>query len=75
MREWEERMEEELTGEEGGGAHRRGGRRNREGRGGEARTCVSNLARYIEFLREEEERLVEHAKSLSAVGVRAGERR
>ena len=33
----------------------------------EARTCGSNLARYIEFLREEEERLVEHAKSLTAV--------
>ena len=33
----------------------------------EARTCVSDLARYIEFLREEEERLVEHAKSLTAV--------
>ena len=32
----------------------------------EARTCVSDLARYIEFLREEEERLVEHAKSLTA---------
>ena len=31
----------------------------------EARTCVSDLARYIEFLREEE-RLVEHAKSLTA---------
>src|SRR5215216_5717510 len=31
----------------------------------EACTCVSNLARYIEFLREEEERLVEHAKSLT----------
>ena len=29
--------------------------------------CVSDLARYIEFLREEEERLVEHAKSLTAV--------
>ena len=28
--------------------------------------CVSNLARYIEFLWEEEERLVEHAKSLTA---------
>ena len=33
----------------------------------EARTCVSDLARYIEFLQEEEERLVEHAKSLTAV--------
>ena len=32
----------------------------------EARTCVSDLARYIEFLREEEERLIEHAKSLTA---------
>ena len=31
----------------------------------EARTCVSDLARYIEFLREEEH-LVEHAKSLTA---------
>ena len=31
----------------------------------EARTCVSDLARYIEFLREEEERLLEHAKSLT----------
>ena len=28
--------------------------------------CVSDLARYTEFLREEEERLVEHAKSLTA---------
>ena len=34
----------------------------------EARKCVSGLARYIEFLREEdEERLVEHAKSLTTV--------
>ena len=32
----------------------------------DARTCVSDLARYTEFLREEEERLVEHAKSLTA---------
>ena len=32
----------------------------------EARTCISDHARYIEFLREEEERLVEHAKSLTA---------
>ena len=32
----------------------------------EARTCVINLACYVEFLREEEERLVEHAKSLTA---------
>ena len=32
----------------------------------EARTCVSDFARYIKFLREEEERLVEHAKSLTA---------
>ena len=31
----------------------------------DARTCVSNLARYTEFLWEEEERLVEHAKSLT----------
>ena len=41
----------------------------------EARTCVSDLARYIEFLREEEERLVEHAKSLTAaVAVAHGRR-
>ena len=32
----------------------------------DARTCASDLARYTEFLREEEERLVEHAKSLTA---------
>lgn len=32
----------------------------------EDRTCVSDLARYIEFLREEEDRLVDHAKSLTA---------
>ena len=32
----------------------------------EARTCISDLACYIEFLSEEEERLVEHAKSLTA---------
>ena len=32
----------------------------------EARTCVSNLARYPKFLQEDEERLVEHAKSLTA---------
>ena len=32
----------------------------------DARTCVSDLARYTEFLREEEERLVEHAKSFTA---------
>ena len=32
----------------------------------EARTCVSDLVRYTEFLREEEEHLVEHAKSLAA---------
>ena len=32
----------------------------------EARTCVSELAHYIEFLQEEEERLVKHAKSLTA---------
>ena len=31
----------------------------------EARTCGSDLARYVEFLWEEEERLVEHAKSLT----------
>ena len=31
----------------------------------EDRTCVSDLARYIEFLREEDECLVEHAKSLT----------
>ena len=30
----------------------------------EACTCVSDLARYIEFLREEEERLVKHTKIL-----------
>ena len=32
----------------------------------DARTCVSDLARYTEFLREEEERLVKHAKCLTA---------
>ena len=32
----------------------------------DAGTCVSDLARYTEFLREEEERLVEHTKSLAA---------
>ena len=32
----------------------------------DARTCVSDLARYTKFLQEEEERLVEHAKSLTA---------
>ena len=32
----------------------------------DACTCVSDLARYTEFLWEEEERLVEHAKSLTA---------
>ena len=32
----------------------------------DARTCDNDLARYTEFLREEEERLVEHAKSLTA---------
>ena len=32
----------------------------------EARMCVSDLARHIKFLQEEEERLVEHAKSLTA---------
>ena len=31
----------------------------------EACTCGSDLAHYIEFLREEEECLVEHAKSLT----------
>lgn len=33
----------------------------------EACTCVSDLARYIEFLWEEEECLIEHTKSLTAV--------
>ena len=32
----------------------------------DARACDSDLARYTEFLWEEEERLVEHAKSLTA---------
>ena len=32
----------------------------------EHRTCASDLARYIEFLREEEQHLVEPAKSLTA---------
>ena len=32
----------------------------------DAPTCVSDLACYTEFLREEEERLVDHAKSLTA---------
>ena len=32
----------------------------------DACTCTSDLACYTEFLREEEERLVEHAKSLTA---------
>ena len=32
----------------------------------EARTCINDLAGYIEFPRVEEERLVEHAKSLTA---------
>ena len=32
----------------------------------DARTYDGDLARYTEFLREEEERLVEHAKSLTA---------
>ena len=44
----------------------------------EACTCLGDLARYIEFLREEEERLVEHAKSLTAavaVGHTASEAR
>ena len=31
----------------------------------DARTCVSDLARYTEFLREEQERLVEYAMSLT----------
>ena len=30
----------------------------------DAGTCVSDLARYTEFLQEEEERIVEHANSL-----------
>ena len=34
-------------------------------------TCVSDLARYIEFPREEEEHLVEHAKRLTAAVVMA----
>ena len=34
-------------------------------------TCVSDLARYIEFPREEEERPVEHAKRLTAAVVMA----
>lgn len=33
----------------------------------DARTCDNDLARYTEFLREEEERLVEHAKSLTVI--------
>ena len=33
----------------------------------DARTCFSDLARYTEFLREEEEPLVEHTKSLTTV--------
>ena len=32
----------------------------------EAHTCVSDIARYTEFLREEEECLVGHAKRLTA---------
>ena len=31
----------------------------------DARTCVCDLARYAEFLQEEEERLVEHVKSIT----------
>ena len=31
----------------------------------DARTCVSDLARYTEFLREEEERLIKNPKSLT----------
>ena len=38
----------------------------------EARTCISDLARYIKFLREEEERLVEHAKRLMKVQLSLG---
>ena len=37
----------------------------------DARTCVSDLARYTEFLQEEEERLIEHAKSLTTTVVAA----
>ena len=33
----------------------------------DARTCDSDLARYAEFPREEEERLVKHTKSLTAI--------
>ena len=33
----------------------------------DALTCDNNLACYTEFLREVEERLVEHAKSLTSV--------
>ena len=32
----------------------------------DAGTCVSDLARYTEFMWEEEDRLIEHAKSLTA---------
>ena len=32
----------------------------------DARTCISDLARYTKFPREEKELLVEHAKSLTA---------
>ena len=35
----------------------------------EAHTCVGDLACYIKFLRAEEERLVEHAKSLTTTVV------
>ena len=37
----------------------------RRGEEVDACTCVSDLARYTEFLREEEERLVEHGKRLT----------
>ena len=32
----------------------------------EAHTCGRDLARYIEFMRDDEERLFQHAKSLTA---------
>ena len=37
--------------------------------GADAHTCISDLARYTEFMWEEEERLVEHAKILTAAMV------
>ena len=37
----------------------------------DARMCDNDLMRYTEFLREDEERLVEHAKSLSIAVVAA----